>query len=162
MIRCQGPSSSDAMNGVAAKTAPVKSRSTIRLIHLIKMLVVRCATKMFLINVQPNPTRGTYTLVKSVIIEGIRIDAPFEFNGASIPRILWEEIGSPFDPRFMAPAVVHDYIYGAADHCGMTRKEADKLFLKLLLHNNVGVDLANTMYAGVRIGGLSSWGSVTK
>ena len=112
---------------------------------------------MFFIKVEPQPGSNCYKLLEAVIIEGVHVPADFLFDGASIPRILWEEIGSPFQPRFMAPALVHDWIYRAEDHCGFSRKEADKLFKKLLLANGVDEDLAKSMYAGVRIGGADSW-----
>ena len=112
---------------------------------------------MFYIKVQPNPENQTYTLLESVIIEGIKINAPFEWNGASVPRILWEEIGCPFDPRFMVPSMVHDFLYQFGE--GYTRKKADKLFRKLLIANNVDEALAKSMYAGVRLGGKNYWKS---
>ena len=105
---------------------------------------------MFKIRVEPIPERGVYRLIESIIIEGVHIQEGFEFNGASIPAPLWPIIGSPFDPRFMAPAMVHDWIYETGE---MPRKDGDKLFRKLLIHNNTDEDLAQTMYYGVRIGG---------
>ena len=105
---------------------------------------------MFKIRVEPIPERGTYKLCEAVIIEGVHIPDDYEFNGASVPAPLWPIIGSPFDPRFMAPAVTHDRIYETGER---PRKEADKLLRKLLIHNGVPEDLAQTMYYGVRIGG---------
>ena len=105
---------------------------------------------MFRIVCEPIPERGVYRLVQSVIIEGIRIDAPYEWNGASIPCFLWPIIGSPFDPRFMAPAIAHDKTYDTGE---ITRKEADALFKKLLIHNGVDRERAETMFQGVRLFG---------
>jgi len=102
---------------------------------------------MFQIVCEPIPDRGVYRLIESVIIEGILIYAPYDWNGASVPAFLWPIIGSPFDPRFMAPSLVHDNTYETGE---ITRKEADMLFRKLLIHNCVPKDLAETMYRGVR------------
>jgi len=109
---------------------------------------------MFYITCQPIPERGVYRLVESVIIEGIRIDAPYDWNGASVPCFLWPIIGSPFDPRFMAPALIHDKVYETGE---LPRDEADLLFKKLLIHNGVDKELAETMHAGVQLFGGSHY-----
>lgn len=51
-------------------------------------------------------------------------------------------------------ALVHDFLY---DQRIGTRMEADKIFLKLMLHYNVTKAKAYVMYWGVRIGGRSWW-----
>jgi len=109
---------------------------------------------MFRIVCEPIPERGVYRLVQSVIIEGIAIYTPYEFNGASIPCFLWPIIGSPFDPRFMAPALVHDKVYDTGE---LPREAADLLFKKLLIHNGVDEERAETMYAGVQLFGRSHY-----
>jgi hypothetical protein len=108
---------------------------------------------MFYIKVIPRPECGMYELVDSVMVEGILVPKYFRWDGASIPRILWRVIGTPFNPMFMAPSMVHDYLYSNPGK--MSRKDVDKLFLKLLLHNGVDEDLAETIYTGVRLGGGS-------
>ena len=102
---------------------------------------------MFLIKVEPIPKRGTYRLAESVIIEGRLIEKGFEYNGASIPAFAWPIIGSPFDPCFMAPALYHDHGYAKGDK---PRKVLDKTFKKLLIHNCVDKERAETMYSAVR------------
>ena len=109
---------------------------------------------MFYIRCEPVPERKTYRLCEAVIIEGVHIPDNYEFNGASVPAPLWPIIGSPFDPRFMVPALVHDRLYDTGE---IPRKDADKLFRKLLIHNKVDEDLAQTMYYGVRIGGAAHY-----
>lgn len=111
---------------------------------------------MMFIKITPIPP-DKYRLVESIIIEGVKIDAGFEWDGASIPRLLWEEIGPPFAPSVMAASMVHDYLYGHGKKSGYTRKQADKLFKKLLLANGCAEETAETMYIGVRIGGESHW-----
>lgn len=105
---------------------------------------------MFRIVCEPIPEIGAYRLVQSVIIEGILIEAPYDWDGCSVPALLWPILGSPFDPQFMAPSLVHDKVYDTGE---LTRKGADLLFRKLLIHNGVKVELANTMFNGVRLFG---------
>ena len=103
---------------------------------------------MFRIVCEPIPELGVYRLIQSVIIEGILIEAPYDWNGASIPIFLWPIIGSPFDPRFMAPTLVHDKTYETGE---IPKDESDKLFKKVLIHNGVDKDLAMTIYTGVQL-----------
>lgn len=76
------------------------------------------------------------------------------WDGASIPRISWSLTGSPFLPEFRKASLVHDYIYNTG--C-MTRKQADKEFLRLLLNNGVSKYTAYKMYYAVRMGGVFGW-----
>ena len=101
---------------------------------------------MFRIKVEPVPERGTYKLLESVIIEGVKIPKGFEWNGASIPNVAQPLVGSPFDSDLMAPSLTHDYCYQTG--C-IPRAEADKLFRKLLIHNGVSKQRAKLMYKAV-------------
>ena len=105
------------------------------------------------IDVTPMPGIGRYQLNKAVIIEGVKVPALFTWDGESVPGFLWPIIGSPFELRFMVPSMVHDYLYGMGDASGFTRKQADRLFKKLLMANGVDEERADTMYSGVRVGG---------
>jgi len=102
---------------------------------------------MFRIVCEPIPEKRVYRLTRSVFIEGILIEAPYDWNGASVPAFLWPIIGSPFDPQFMVPSLVHDKVYDTGE---ISRKESDRLFRKLLLHNGVDKERAEIMYIGVR------------
>ena len=101
---------------------------------------------MFYIRCEPDPKKRVYRLIEIVIIEGVHCPKGFEWDGASVPGFLWPVIGSPFDPRFMAPALVHDRLYSTGE---LPRKKADKIFKKLLLANGVPDETAETMYSGV-------------
>lgn len=114
---------------------------------------------MFLIDVTPIPEKDLYRLNKSVMVEGYLIPRGFEWDGASIPRFLWRVVASPFQPKLMAPSMVHDYLYTYPQ--GLKRKEVDKLFKKLLIHNGVSKSLADTIYSGVRWGGGSHFNGDT-
>ena len=115
------------------------------------------AQEMMYIDVTPMAENGTYRLNTAVIIEGVHIPEGFEWDGASIPRILWRIVDSPFQPDLMVASLVHDYLYSQGDKSGYDREGADRLFKKLLMANGVNSDLAETMYAGVKIGGRSHY-----
>lgn len=70
------------------------------------------------------------------VYEGKDIWVPqfFQYDGASIPSLGWQIIGTPFNPHFMEAAVIHDWLYHSHQ---LEKKDADKLFYKILLENNV-------------------------
>lgn len=98
-----------------------------------------------------------------------KIPQNFEFDLASIPRILWPLIGS-FELSIVAP-LIHDYFYAtkgagfhhkAFDSLGespypedrlVTRFFADKLFLELMLMEGVTPWKAKAAYHAVRMFG---------
>lgn len=57
------------------------------------------------------------------------VPSRFIFDGASIPEIGWSKISTPFNPKIMHAAVVHDWVY--YNH-QMSRKEADRLFVEMM------------------------------
>jgi hypothetical protein len=77
----------------------------------------------------------------------------FRTDGASIPRMLWALLGSPFDPRLVEAATYHD----AAYRVGMHRGDADELFRLLLLANGVTPARARLLWFGVRVFGWRYW-----
>ena len=78
-------------------------------------------------------------------------------DGASIPRILWPFIGSPYGP-YTDAAVIHDYLYSARKtYQKINRKEADLIFYKILCSIGISAWNARLMYWGVRIGGWRAW-----
>jgi len=111
----------------------------------------------FYIKATPIPETDEYELAESIIIEGVEILAGYRWNGASIPRILWPIIGSPFAPKFMGPSLGHDFLYEHGAKLGYTREQVDELFKKLLIANSVSDELADTIFLGVRAGGRSHW-----
>jgi len=86
-------------------------------------------------------------------------------DGASIPRILWRVIGSPFVGRYRKGAVMHDAIYRGAAKINLipisispiSRKEADQLFLRMMKDSGVSWMRRHMMYRAVRMFGASSW-----
>ena len=80
--------------------------------------------------------------VKSVVVpEG------FVTDGASIPKLFWSSIGSPYCPRFITGAVVHDYMCEQ----DWDVEEMSDLFLLLLLDSMVGEVKASLMETAVRL-----------
>lgn len=86
---------------------------------------------------------------------GVAVPKGFETDGASIPRVLWPFLGSPFSPRYMTAALVHDYLYRFPR--GIGRREADDLFRRYLLRDQVKPWLAKVMWLAVRVFGQSYW-----
>lgn len=108
---------------------------------------------MIYLNVTPLPNLGKYRLNSAVIIDGILIEKGFEWDGASIPRILWTSVGSPFQPKFMAASMVHDKLYEMGKASGYTKKQSDELFKKILINEGVRETKAHLMYLAVRAAG---------
>jgi hypothetical protein len=74
----------------------------------------------------------------------------FQTDGASIPRVLWSLIGSPFTGKYIGAAVVHDV--------GCTTKKyswqvTHRMFYDAMLDSGVSEHTAKIMYYGVRFGG---------
>jgi len=85
------------------------------------------------------------------------VPAGFATDFASIPRLLWTLVGSPAAGRYRRAAVLHDYLYAQADTVGVSRKEADRVFLEAMMVSGVHPARAKTLYYGVRIGGWVAW-----
>jgi len=91
------------------------------------------------------------------------VDAGFETDLASVPRIFWSVL-PPFG-RYAKAAVVHDWLYvyqpavlsPGKGYVRITRAQADGIFRRIM--EEAGVDFITrwTMYGAVRIGGGSYW-----
>lgn len=76
----------------------------------------------------------------------------FETDLASIPRLLWP-IFAPQYSGFVAPAILHDYLYRCNNH--ITRQYADEVLYSALITQNVTPFTASKFYLGVRLFGGS-------
>ena len=96
-------------------------------------------------------------LYKAVLSNGkvLRIKDKYIFDGASIPRVLWSLIGSPFEFSY---SICHDILYQAEL---MTRAEADWEFILILKLKGVGWVKRNAMWLGLRAGGWVTWNKHT-
>lgn len=85
----------------------------------------------------------------------ITVPAGFELDGASVPLAAWAVIGLTPDGLIRAAALVHDYLYRNHGHAGngllLTRMEADRLFLSLMLAAGVRPLRARLAYRAVRL-----------
>lgn len=81
----------------------------------------------------------------------IWVPKSFQYDGASIPSMAWQLIGSPFHPRFMLAAVFHDWLYHTHQ---FDRDTTDNLFYELLRLSNIGKTKAVLMREAVQnVGG---------
>ena len=79
-------------------------------------------------------------------------------DGASIPRFLWPIVGPPLrDARTARPAVLHDLLYYLSNAVALSRRDADIIFARGLLANDVPLIKVVIYYAGVRLGGWRGW-----
>lgn len=78
----------------------------------------------------------------------------FITDGASIPRIFWSLIGSPFTGLYRKPSLVHDKFYATQK---VTRKYADRIFLEGMKDEGVSWWRRKTMYFAVRAGAYFIW-----
>lgn len=84
------------------------------------------------------------------------VEIPHDFNTdlASIPRWYWS-ILSPAYSGFIAPSILHDYLYGCPN--GRTRYDIDSIFYNALRENDVSLFTALKMYFAVRVFGKSHY-----
>lgn len=76
----------------------------------------------------------------------------FQTDGASIPRLFWFLVGSPFTPEVIEGATLHDYLYSTPD-ADTTRREADDVFHSFMRQRGVGRLRARLMWLAVRLFG---------
>lgn len=97
-----------------------------------------------------------YSLLSDVYFETnkwcIYVSKGFRFDGASIPRMFWEEIGCPID--FVYAGCIHDALYRT--HL-LSRKEADYILYLALIESGVSKVQARVMYLAVRAGGQQAY-----
>lgn len=130
----------------------------------------------------PSVETGKYELTVPLSVwalgeEWFTVPTGFCSDGASIPRLLWRAVGTPFQPAFLRAAFAHDWAYRMGL---MTRARADELF-RVMLVDDLGraaswvasqddsswaarararfraAVLPWAMWAGVRAGGWRAW-----
>ena len=82
------------------------------------------------------------------------VPVDYDWDGASLPRIFWRILGTPFDPRTMRASCVHDYLYWTQP---CTRAEADAVLRAIMILDGCSHLRANLYWLGVRIGGWIPW-----
>jgi len=84
----------------------------------------------------------------------ITLKRGFVTNGASIPKIFWSILSSPFDGPIIYAACVHDGLYTKRT---LPRKECDKLLIEMARENGYSKIKSFLVYNAVRIFGGSHW-----
>lgn len=82
------------------------------------------------------------------------VPAGFVTDGASIPRALWSIVGSPFTGAYRVAGVLHDSAYS---QLGVTKNDADNMLREAAMDSGCEWWLAESIYAGVRVGGLGPY-----
>jgi hypothetical protein len=88
------------------------------------------------------------------------IPAGYEWDGASIPRILWTAWGYYPAGIMLSSSLTHDYLYtNRQDILGheITRLHADGLFYLDIVSKQVEPKIAIKMYRGIRLFGWFYW-----
>lgn len=84
------------------------------------------------------------------------IEAGFETDGASIPRLLWRVWGTPLQAPRIYAAMVHDAMYRGYIK-GVTRNEADIIYRDIQIELGISRWKAYTEYAMLRLFGSPNW-----
>ena len=102
--------------------------------------------------------KQTYILLEDIVVESlgyqIKLLKGFDFDAASIPKIFWSIIGSPFTGNYTTPAAIHDGLYAGEI---LNRKVCDDIFLDLMKQYKVSYLRRYTMYWAVRLAGGKVW-----
>ena len=70
-------------------------------------------------------------------------------DGASIPRVFWSLIGSPFSGKYRRASVLHDVYCESKTE---TRAATNKMFYEAMRLDGVNYIKAKTMYLAVKLG----------
>lgn len=126
---------------------------------LVPILITGCALKTPFSAIAT--ADGKYWVVSEALIyenpktkQVFEVPRGFVTDMASVPRLFW----TAFPPcgKYTPAAVVHDYIYWyQPPNCD--RECADNLLLMAMEESGVSAASRNAIYAGVRVGGESSW-----
>ena len=126
----------------------------------------------------------TYTWEKDGVTRRLVLPKGFRYDGASVPRFLWSVIGLRPDGLIRAAALVHDflYFYGGKVPSGSyqilndndewdnleseediwTRKNSDRIFVRLMREFGVSKIKRRLAYYGVRSFGWRFFGKKSK
>ena len=89
----------------------------------------------------------------------LQVNNGFDFDGASVPQMLWGLGLSPMTGGYQRAACLHDALY-ASEH--FNRKTCDELFLEAMKSDSVGYFKRYAMYNAVRIFGGAVWAKHNK
>ena len=108
--------------------------------------------------IRPLPKDDCYELVEPLRfwVDYIECEIPAGFvsDGASIPKMFWSIITSPFHPKVIRRAFQHDYLYRV--HI-VSRKIADIKFKEGLVLDGFPEETTETMFSALRWFGKSAY-----
>ena len=84
----------------------------------------------------------------------IQVNPKFDFDGASVPQVLWSFGFSPMTGGYQRSACLHDALY-ASEY--FAREICDKLFLEAMKSDGVSYIKRTAMYNAVRMFGWTVW-----
>jgi len=80
----------------------------------------------------------------------------FFVDGASIPPFFWQLLSSPYDPRILEDAIIHDWEYTVKYQ---PRSLCDRgLYERMLKRGKYNRAQIEAVYRGLQIGGWIGWG----
>lgn len=105
------------------------------------------------------PTATGYRLWSPLVFavrpgETETVPGGFDTDGASVPRPLWPLVLSPYDPRAIRAAVIHDFMYRFG---AWPRAQADDVLLAYMRADGVPAFTARVVWAAVRLFGWLYW-----
>ena len=88
--------------------------------------------------------------------EPVRVCVPvgFKTDGASIPKVVWSLVGSPWTGKYTKAAMVHDYLYRIRIY---SRKRSDLIFYQAMKILGVPLWKRWAMHKAVRMFGWMPW-----
>jgi Protein of unknown function (DUF1353) len=98
--------------------------------------------------------------IRKTSIGTVTVPSRFVWDGASVPRILWNII--PPWGSYSGAALVHDWLYRTRTCCAsstktITKEEADRVFYELMLEDGVRKSRAWVMWQAVAFLGGKAW-----
>ena len=84
----------------------------------------------------------------------ITVKKEYSTDGASIPKIFWSILSSPFDGALVYGAIIHDGLYTKMT---LPRKECDKLLKEMAIEKGYNKFKINLIYYVIRLFGKTHW-----
>ena len=84
----------------------------------------------------------------------VTVKKGFDFDGASIPRLLWSIYGSPLNGNYVVASLIHDGLYASQK---VSKSISDRIFLDIMKQSNVGYIKRTSMYLAVKMFGGKDW-----
>jgi len=125
------------------------------------MTVIHCSYDI----AQPHVWHLEQPYTRTTSIGTVTVPPGFLWDGASVPRVLWNMI--PPWGSYSGAALVHDWLYRTRRTCAsstktITKEEADRVFYELMLEDGVHKSRAWTMWQAVALWGGKAWSQMKK